>query len=238
MLEVLLSVFLVGVVGTTIGGLISLFLKKYNVSVGMLYGFAGGIMLTMVLSDLVIDAVKSSSIVFTLSFLLVGYLLIYFVELFIDKRKNKILTLANIKNEKLASFVIILSIALHNFPEGMIIGASSTVTLSIGYILMIALHNIPEGMAIALPLINRGVKPLKAIGICCLTGIPTVIGGVVSFYLGAVSPLLISFCLSLASGCMLYVVFNELLPLTYNDKNFSFSIIIGVILGLLIIFSL
>ncbi len=238
MLEVLLAVFVVGVVGTTFGGLLSLLLKRYNVSVGMLYGFAGGIMLCMVLSDLVIDAVKSSNIVFTLSFLMVGYLLIYFVELFVDKRKNKILALANIKNEKLASFVIILSIALHNFPEGMIIGASSTVTLSLDYILMIALHNIPEGMAIALPLLNRGVKPLKAIFICLLTGIPTILGGVVSFYLGAVSQMLIAFCLSLASGCMLYVVLNELLPLTYNDKNFSFSIILGVILGLIIIFSL
>ena len=238
MLEVLLAVFLVGIVGTTIGGVCSLLLKRHNVSVGLLYGFASGIMITMVLSNLIIDAVKYSNTTFSICFLVVGYLIIYFVEMYVDKRKNKILALANMKSEKLASFVIILSIALHNFPEGMIIGASSTVNLSIDYILMIALHNIPEGMAIALPLLNRGVKPLKAIGICCLTGIPTVLGGIISYYIGGVSDILIGLCLSLASGCMLYVVFNELLVLAYSDKNYSFSIILGIILGLLIIFSL
>lgn len=236
MLEVLFAVFIVGVVGTTTGGLLALLLKKKNIKIELLYGFAGGVMLTMVLSDLIIEAVKTSNVYFALSFFAVGFLIIYFIEM-LEEKSVRIRSFAYKKSEKLAGLVIILSIALHNLPEGMIIGASSTMSLPLDYIIIIALHNIPEGMAIAVPLLNSGIKPAKVLLICILTGLPTIIGGVLGFYTSAVSNIFTSLCLSLASGGMAYVVFNELFPISYNKKS-AFSIISGVMLGLLLIFSL
>ena len=63
------------------------------------------------------------------------------------------------------------------------------------------------------------------------------IGGIISYYTSAVSEIFTSLCLAIASGGMSYVVFNELLPISYNKKS-AFSIISGVMLGLIVIFSL
>merc|ERR1711865_942041 len=53
---------------------------------------------------------------------------------------------------RLAS-VLMLSLTLHNFPEGFAVGLSSLGSENTGFVVMVAvaLHNIPEGIAIAIP---------------------------------------------------------------------------------------
>ena len=64
----------------------------------------------------------------------------------------------------IAGLVMALVIALHNLPEGLVIGASFAIDPStlVGSGLIIAvvigLHNIPEGMAVSVPLIAGGTK--------------------------------------------------------------------------------
>lgn len=243
MLNVLLFSFVAGVVGTTLGGIVGVILKKKNIKIGLLYGFAGGVMLSMVLADLVVEAIYKSNVVFTLSLFVVGYLAILLIDLLTEKYTYKVQAnrvpkiLFADKNSKLMAVVIVVSIAVHNLPEGMIIGATSIESLSIGYVLMIALHNIPEGMAVALPLMLDGEKPTKAVAICFLTGLPTILGAVISYYLGGVGDMFVALCLAIAGGAMSYVVLNELLPSSFGEKNSPTSILLGIILGLIIIFS-
>ena len=105
--------------------------------------------------------------------------------------------------------------------------------------LLIGFHNIPEGMAVSVPLINGGMKKLKAIIISALSGIPIVIGAVIGFALGNISPIYLSIALSFASGAMLYVVFGELLPestLIWKSKLPSIFMLIGILLGFILTF--
>ena len=105
--------------------------------------------------------------------------------------------------------------------------------------MVIGLHNIPEGMAVAVPLISGGGRKLHAILITALSGMPTVLGAVIGYYLGMLSPLMLAISLSFASGAMLYVVLGELLPeaiLMWRSKVPAFSTLIGIIVGLIIIF--
>ena len=138
------------------------------------------------------------------------------------------------------------AIALHNVPEGMTIGASYAVEDAVlgGSALILAfligLHNIPEGMAVSVPLISGGMKKYKAVLITAATGIPTILGAVLGFWLGEIGPLGLTLSLGFASGAMLYVVFGEILPqsiLMYHSKAPAFSAIIGMLVGLLIIFA-
>jgi ZIP family zinc transporter len=141
----------------------------------------------------------------------------------------------------LAGLVMAAAIALHNMPEGMVIGASFA-DMSSGGILMavvIGLHNVPEGMAVAVPLISGGMKEMKAVGITALSGFPTVIGAVIGYYLGSMGPLALALSLSFASGAMLYVVFGELLPesiLMCRSKLPALATIVGMLLGIVIIY--
>jgi len=145
-----------------------------------------------------------------------------------------------------AGIVMACAIALHNVPEGMTIGASyasndgvmgsSALVLAI----LIGLHNIPEGMAVSVPLISGGMGKGKAVLMTALSGAPTMIGALLGFLLGDIGALGLALSLGFASGAMLYVVFGEILPqaiLMYHSKLPAFSAIIGILVGMLIIFA-
>ena len=147
----------------------------------------------------------------------------------------------------LAGLVMAAAIALHNVPEGMVIGASFARTMDqilsnrggLTMALVIGLHNIPEGMAVAVPLISGGMSKWRSVGVTALSGAPTVIGAVMGFLIGTISPTALVISLSFASGAMLYVVFGELLPesiLMWKSKLPAMVAIMGILTGLLIIY--
>ena len=147
----------------------------------------------------------------------------------------------------LAGLVMAAAIALHNVPEGMVIGASFARTADSllsnrgGLImaLVIGLHNIPEGMAVAVPLISGGMSKGHSVGITALSGAPTILGALMGFLIGAISPTALVISLSFASGAMLYVVFGELLPesiLMWKSKLPAALAVLGLLTGLIIIY--
>ena len=144
-----------------------------------------------------------------------------------------------------AGIVMASAIALHNVPEGMTIGASYAsndgVMGSAALVLavLIGLHNIPEGMAVSVPLISGGMSKWKAVLITAASGIPTILGALLGYLLGEIGPMGLTMSLGFASGAMLYVVFGEILPqsiLMYHSKLPAFSTIVGILVGMLIIF--
>lgn len=146
----------------------------------------------------------------------------------------------------IAGIVMASAIALHNVPEGMTIGASyasnNGVMGSAALVLavLIGLHNIPEGMAVSVPLISGGMSKSKAVLITALSGAPTIIGALLGYLLGDIGALGLALSLGFASGAMLYVVFGEIIPqaiLMYRSKLPAFSIILGMLVGLWIIYS-
>ena len=147
----------------------------------------------------------------------------------------------------LAGLVMAAAIALHNMPEGMVIGASFARTaqerlLNRGGLTMaivIGLHNVPEGMAVAVPLISGGMPKWRSVIVTALTGFPTILGALLGFAAGAMGPTALAVSLSFASGAMLYVVFGELLPesiLMWRSKLPATATIIGMLTGLVIIY--
>ncbi len=144
-----------------------------------------------------------------------------------------------------AGVVMACAIALHNIPEGMTIGASFAVSSDLmwgtGMIMavLIGLHNIPEGMAVAVPLISGGTSRVKATLLTAACGLPTVLGAWLGFWLGDIGPLGLTLSLGFASGAMLYVVFGEIMPesyLIYRSKLPAFAVMVGLALGMLMIF--
>lgn len=202
-----------------------------------------------------------------------GYGVVYLLNLFIDKRTNhevehidanhpataddldELIHADHYKkheqaNSKLfvAGLVMMSAIALHNLPEGMVIGASyaveedivKTLFTSSGFIMaiVIGLHNIPEGMAVSVPLISGGMGKVKAVALTALSGLPTVLGAVIGLALGGINDIMLVLSLGFASGAMLYVVFGELLPeaiLMWKSKLPALSLFVGVLSGFLLV---
>lgn len=144
-----------------------------------------------------------------------------------------------------AGLIMACAIALHNLPEGMVIGVSYTGAENVmdraGLIMaiIIGLHNIPEGMAVSVPLISADVSRGHAVLVTALSGAPTIIGALIGYAVGGLGPAALCLSMSFAAGAMLYVVFGELLPeaiLMWRSKTPAFAILIGMVIGLLVIY--
>ena len=271
----LMTTFLAGVAGTGIGGLIGALLQKNsNRTVSLLLSFAGGVMLSVVCCDLVIEAIETQvGVVTVILAVAIGVAVTFLLNYLIDKKTNPEVPHIDSNHPKtaddldelihsdhleqhyarndnkfslfIAGIVMACAIALHNVPEGMTIGASYASnegvmgSAALVLAILIGLHNIPEGMAVSVPLISGGMKRWKAVLVTASSGIPTILGALLGYLLGEIGPMGLAFSLGFASGAMLYVVFGEILPqaiLMYHSKLPAFSTIIGMLVGLFIIF--
>lgn len=271
----LLTTAIAGIAGTGVGGLIGALLQKDSKrAVSLLLSFAGGVMLSVVCFDLVVEAIETNAGIFTvIGAIAIGVAVTYLLNYWIDQKtdpelphidENHPKTADDLdelihsdhlehhyaqKDNKLSLFVagivMACAIALHNVPEGMTIGASyasndgALGNAALILAVLIGLHNIPEGMAVSVPLISGGMGKGKAVLITAASGIPTVLGALLGYMLGEIGPLGLTLSLGFASGAMLYVVFGEILPqsiLMYHSKAPAFSAIIGILVGILIIF--
>lgn len=117
--------------------------------------------------------------------------------------------------EKL-SFMTMVLITLHNFPEGMAVYsvASNTGDISWSLVLAIAIHNVPEGIVIAAPLYfatgNRG----KAILMASLSALAEPIGGLLGYeiFKAVFQGITIGVVFCFVSGIMIFLSLEQLLP--------------------------
>ena len=131
------------------------------------------------------------------------------------------------------SLLIAVGIGLHNFGEGLAIGASAAIgAIGLATILVIgfALHNATEGFGIVAPLAAQGDRP--SWGFLLLMGLigggPTTLGTVVGRQFTSEAMNVIF--LTLAAGSILYVVIQLLGVAHKNGRKEQLSW--GVLLGL------
>ena len=252
--KVLLITALAGVGGTGAGGLAACLLRRESdQAVSLLLSFAAGVMTAVVCFDLLRDAIEpenapgQSYLFVVMAGVLVGYAVIGALNALVDRSSAAGHRRRNRNSLLTAGVVMAAAIALHNMPEGMVIGASfaksdGTELLNrSGFVMaaVIGLHNVPEGMAVAVPMISGGMGRGRAVGITAVTGAPTILGALLGYSLGVMGPMALAMSLSFASGAMLYVVFGELLPEAFalwKSRLPALSAIIGMMVGMMIVY--
>lgn len=246
--EVLLVTAVAGAGGTGLGGLLACLLRRDSHRlVSLLLSFAAGVMTAVVCFDLLADAVlpESGGTGNRLALAAAGILLGYAAT----GSLNALVSRGNQKGGDLflAGIVMAAAIALHNVPEGMVIGASFARSDALPHLggsglvmaAVIGMHNVPEGMAVAVPLVSGGMGKARAAFATAVTGLPTVLGAALGYSLGTMGPVMLAASLSFASGAMLYVVFGELLPEAarlWNSHLPAFAAVVGIIVGMMIVY--
>ena len=222
-LKVTLIGLLAGILGTGFGGILSsIFRKKVDRYLSFFMGISGGIMLAVVVFDLMKESMQSIGVINTVIFTFLGVIITMFIK-----------KLLYFTGEMKSGYLILISILLHNLPEGLAIGSSfvSAETLGITLAIVIGIHNIPEGLATALSLAGSKVPTNKIILFTFIAGIPMGIGSLLGVYFAGVFKYLIGVFLSLAAGTMLFVVIDEIMP-----KSKSVYSIIGFLIGTIIVY--
>ncbi|MTI66366.1 MAG: ZIP family metal transporter [Firmicutes bacterium] len=231
---------LVGVLGTGLGGILSLTLIKPNKKfLSFLLGSTAGIMLSIVTFDLLPEAQHIGGIFTEIVGIILGIILVIFIEDLLPKEHFKACSTKE-KSMLKAGILMGIGIAIHNLPEGLAVGSGFMLTSEMGMkvAFVIALHNIPEGIAMATPLRLSGYSKPKVLILTLLCGLPTGIGAFFGAFLGSISNFFIALCLSFAAGTMLYITCGELIPSAkriHNGKSSTLGVIFGFILGILIV---
>ena len=171
----LLTTFLAGVAGTGIGGLIGAVLQKdSNRTVSLLLSFAGGVMLSVVCFDLVVEAIETQvGILTVIGAVALGVAVIFVLNWLIDRKTNPEVPHIDENHPQTADDLdeLIHSDHLHHH----IAKKDSKLSLFIAGIVMasaIALHNVPEGMTIGASYAsNEGVMGSAALVLAILIGL-------------------------------------------------------------------
>jgi ZIP family zinc transporter len=145
------------------------------------------------------------------------------------------------------SVLLVTAITLHNIPEGLAVGVafgalaagipSASLTGAVALAIGIGIQNFPEGTAVSVPLRREGMGRLKAFWYGQLSGLVEPVAGV----LGAVSVIffrpILPYALAFAAGAMIYVVVEELIPESKQERDSDVATI-GAMLGFALMMTL
>ncbi|GLT78789.1 hypothetical protein SLA2020_503140 [Shorea laevis] len=233
---VALALSLVGGLSTSIGALFVILNQAPNLkTLGLLQGFAAGLMLSISFLDLAHNAMNSIGFLKGNLWFFAGVVFFAIIANFIPE--PTIAPSSNVKNKKknndekdvmkkhrrqvlFSGIITAIGISLHNFPEGMAVFLGSIKGLRVGLnlALAIALHNIPEGVAVALPVYFATQSKWQAFKLATLSGFAEPLGVVIVAYLfpGSLSPEILEGLLGSVGGVMAFLTLHEMLPLAFD----------------------
>ncbi|XP_073001253.1 zinc transporter ZTP29 isoform X1 [Typha latifolia] len=237
---VALALSLVGGLSTSIGALLVILNHSPSLKMlGLLQGFAAGLMLSISFLDLAHNALNSIGFLKGNLWFFAGVLFFAFVINFIPEPAIVPRTDANKKendddgsgkdmmrkHRRQVFFsgivtAVVAGISLHNFPEGMAVFLGSMKGLRVGLnlALAIALHNIPEGIAVALPVYFATDSKWQAFKLATLSGFAEPLGVIVVGYLfpSSLNPEILEGLLGSVGGVMAFLTLHEMLPLAFD----------------------
>jgi ZIP family zinc transporter len=138
-----------------------------------------------------------------------------------------------------SGILIAIGITIHNFPEGIAVGAGYIHAPDFGVFIALAilLHNIPEGIATALPLCTSGVCRWDSFRVAFLSGFAEPFGALFAALFLTSFQGLIPGALAFAGGVMVFITLDELIPAA-REHGHHHSTAIGIILGAIFVFIL
>jgi len=222
---------------TGVGALPVLFTRKIPERLmDGLMGFAAGVMLAATAFSLLVPAIELGGVGIAALGLVVG-------ALFLDAADRWIPHAHFISGPEgppsktlRRTWLLILAITLHNFPEGLAVGiafGSGDTRTATALAIAIALQNLPEGLAVALPLMREGFSRKRALVYATLTGLAEPVAGLIGVVAVQYMRPLLPFGLAFAAGAMLFVVSDEMIPETHRRGHQRVGTA-GVILGFVI----
>ena len=221
---------------TAFGASFVFFFKNMNRAVldGML-GFTGGVMVAASYWSLLAPAIEMSEgegfvkvIPAAVGFML-GALFLFGLDKVLPHLHINFQETEGVKSPWQRTTLLVLAITLHNIPEGLAVGVlfggvaagipeasiAGALTLAIG----IGIQNFPEGIAVSMPLRRMGMSRTKSFMYGQSSALVEPIAGVIGAVAVTFFTPILPYALAFAAGAMIFVVVEEVIPETQQDKN-------------------
>ena len=221
-------------------GIFSLLLKEglLNKLLITLIGFSAGGLIGGAFLHLLPEALEQASSQIVFSYLILGFIAFFIMEKYLHWRHCH----EGICRVHVFTYLNLIGDAIHNFTDGLVIGASFIVSINFGIIttLMIIMHEIPQEIGDFGVLVYGGFSKFKAlyynflIALTCVLG--TIIGYFISVYIRNFSPFLLPF----TAGGFIYIAACDLVPELHKQEDLKksafsmFAFLCGIMFILLI----
>ncbi len=241
---------------TALGAALVFFFKTLNRAVldGML-GFTGGVMVAASFWSLLAPGIEMSpgsgflKVLPAATGFLLGAAFIFSLDKILPhlhinfKESEK----EGIKTPWHRTTLLTLAITLHNIPEGLAVGVlfggvaagfeGASIGGAVALALGIGLQNFPEGFAVAMPLRRQGLSRTKSFMYGQASAIVEPIAAVLGAWAVLTFQPILPYALSFAAGAMIFVVVEEVIPETQQDKYTDIATM-GFIGGFIIMMTL
>lgn len=209
------------------GGLVSVLAAAAMVrsitptTVGWLISYAIGAMLGAVFLDLVPHAVETSSDIHSLTgTLLAGILGFFVLEKLVlwrhchhDHCEAHDAQPVNHDHGR-SGMLILIGDTFHNFVDGVLIAAAFLESTELGIVAAVAIiaHEVPQELGDFVVLVHSGYSRGRALLFNALSGLATVVGGVLAYFALSAVREAVPFLLAVAAASMIYVAVADLIP--------------------------
>ena len=238
-MKILIPILITSIAGlSTILGNILLFINpKYKDKlISFSLGLSFTVMFLISILELIPDGInimynKINNInlfIYSLLLLIIGYIFVIFVDNKIDN-ENKLYKIG---------ILSMISLLIHNIPEGIICAISSINNIELGLKMsfMIMIHNIPEGIVISLPIYYATKSRGKAFMYTIISSLGEIIGAIITmiFLYKYINDPLMYIVLLITAGIMITLSVTKILKEGIKLKVFKW-LILGILLGISII---
>ncbi|MBQ8416748.1 MAG: ZIP family metal transporter [Clostridia bacterium] len=237
---------------TALGAATVFFFKSTNQkAMNLMLGFAAGVMIAASFWSLLQPAIERAEkacalpafIVATAGFLC-GAIFMWGSDKIVTHARSRACNAPTHTAEKVNRIVLlVLSITLHNIPEGLAVGVAfgalhqsgftpeammGAFTIAIG----IALQNFPEGAAVSVPLRREGYSRRKSFLVGQASGMVEPVAGVIGAWAVLYMEAILPYALAFAAGAMILVAVHELIPECQQNKEASpYFATMGIVSG-------
>lgn len=213
---------LIGGVISLIGGLILLagkrradLLAKYATP------FAAGALLAAAFLDLLKEGVHAGDAEQILVWTLIGILGFFLLEStlmwFHHHHEHK----TDGKRVDPTASLVIIGDTVHNFIDGVAIGAAFLISVPTGIVttLAVAAHEIPQEIGDFGLLLNKGLSRRRVIMINALSALATTVAAVLIFQLGSDNHSLLVALIGITAGFFIYIAASDIIPTIHETKD-------------------
>lgn len=188
----------------------------------LLIGFSAGALIGGAFLHLLPEALESGESQIIFSYLILGFIFFFILEKYLHWRHCH----EGVCDVHAFTYLNLFGDAIHNFTDGLVIGASFNVSVNFGIItsLVVILHEIPQEIGDFGVLVYGGFTKSKALFCNFIVALTCIGGTILGYFISLNTQTFSIFLLPFTAGGFIYIAACDLLPELHKQEGIKKSV--------------